>query len=307
MKVTISGLINTETTLKINEFPIHYYPVDYPFFGIQSHVSGVAYNLAKSLHILNNEVDIFSMISNDYDGNHILTQLKEDGINNHYIQCCLKETPSSVILYDNFGKRQVYSDLKDIQEKTFDPACMDGSIKDSDLVIACNINFNRPLLKYAKSLGKTIATDVHVLNNIHDEYNCEFMEYSDILFLSDERLPYRANQFLLDLKNTYDCRIIVLGQGDKGCMLYERSSDKLYHLDAVTGLPVINTVGAGDALFSSFLNYYMKGFDAITSLKFAELFAAKKIGVNGAANGFITESELETLYSEKEIAVYELL
>lgn len=306
MKITISGLINTETTLKINEFPIHYYPVDYPFFGIHTHVSGVAYNLAKSLHTLNNEIDIFSMIGNDYDGNHISDQLKEDGMNHSHLQCCLKETPSSVILYDNFGKRQVYSDLKDIQDKTLNPICMKDSIQSSDLIIACNINFNRPLLKYAKSLGKTIATDVHVLNNIHDEYNYEFMEYADILFLSDEQLPYRADQFLIDLKNTYSCRIIVLGQGDKGAMLYDRASDKLYHLNAVTAFPVINTVGAGDALFSSFLNYYTKGFDPVTSLKFAELFAAKKIGSDGASTGFITEKDLEQLYLEQEITVCEL-
>lgn len=306
MNIMVSGLTNMETTLKVSGFPITYYAVDYPFFGIRSHVSGVAYNLAKSLSTLGNNINLFSMIGNDYEGDRVIHQLAEDEIDSSHIQRSLKETPNSVILYDNFGKRQVHSDLKDIQEKEFDFNCISNLVKQSDLVIACNINFNRPLLKYAKSLRKTIATDVHVLNNIHDEYNFEFMEYADILFLNDEQLPYRADQFMRDLKDTYACKIIVLGQGGKGTMLYDRATDKLYHLDPVTAFPVVNTVGAGDALFSSFLNYYGKGYDPITALKFAELFAAKKISFNGASIGFTTEEELAKLYSEYEIGVYEL-
>jgi ribokinase len=31
-KILVSGLVNTETTVKIKEFPIPYFPIDYPFF-----------------------------------------------------------------------------------------------------------------------------------------------------------------------------------------------------------------------------------------------------------------------------------
>lgn len=32
-KILVSGLINTETTIKIKQFPIKYFPIDYPFLG----------------------------------------------------------------------------------------------------------------------------------------------------------------------------------------------------------------------------------------------------------------------------------
>lgn len=32
MKVFVSGLVNIESTLKIEGFPLPYYPIDYPFF-----------------------------------------------------------------------------------------------------------------------------------------------------------------------------------------------------------------------------------------------------------------------------------
>jgi hypothetical protein len=46
--ILISGLFNMETTLQIKGFPIDYFPIDYPFFGINTSVSGVSANIAKA-------------------------------------------------------------------------------------------------------------------------------------------------------------------------------------------------------------------------------------------------------------------
>ena len=51
-KIFISGLTNTETTVKVRSFSRECYPIDYPFFGVNIRVSGVAYNLAKSMKTL---------------------------------------------------------------------------------------------------------------------------------------------------------------------------------------------------------------------------------------------------------------
>ena len=68
MKIIVSGLINIETTLKVRKFPIEYYPIDYPFFGINSDVSGVAYNVAKAFLALGNKVQLTSFIGEDEEG-----------------------------------------------------------------------------------------------------------------------------------------------------------------------------------------------------------------------------------------------
>lgn len=301
MKITVSGLVNIETTLKVREFPINYYPIDYPFFGIKSSVSGVAYNISKALRTLGNEVGLFSIIGKDHEGERILKKLEENDIKIENVKQELEETPQSVILYDNEGKRQIYCDLKDIQEKEFECAGIKKLIDGSDIIVAGNINFSRPLLKYAKSKGKIIAADVHVLEDIQDDYNRDFMEYSDILFLSDERISCEPEKFIRKIKDNYGCKIVVIGQGSKGALLYERESDTIYDFDSVSVGKVINTVGAGDALFASFLNYYGKGHKAVEALKRAEIFASKKIGFNGAAAGFIHEKEVEELYMQHEI------
>ena len=58
----IAGLVNVETTLQVRQFPIEYYPIDYPFFGGNTAVSGVAFNIASALHTLGRLVFAFSMM-----------------------------------------------------------------------------------------------------------------------------------------------------------------------------------------------------------------------------------------------------
>lgn len=305
MRALISGLINIETTLKIKEFPIKYFPIDYPFFGIQSSVSGVAYNVSKALTALDNEVRISSFVGNDDESKRILSALSSEKIDDSLIYSELRETPVSIALYDDNGKRQIYCDLKDIQERGMDFSRIEDAVLESDLVVLCNINFNRANLKHVKKIGKTIACDVHVLSDVNDEFNRDFMEYADILFLSDERLPCSADRFIRQLKETYPSKIIVIGMGEKGAMLYERDKDTVHKLAALSIGNIVNTIGAGDALFSGFLNYYVKGFPALEALSRAEVFAALKIQHNGAAKGFCSEDDVEKIYRQNTISVTE--
>ena len=306
MKLLISGLINIETTVKIDQFPIHYYPVGYSFFGIKSNISGVAYNVAKALLVLDNEIQMTSFIGKDEEGKRILSRLEEDNIGHQLIYPDLKETPASVVLYDEDGRRQIHCDLKDIQEKTIKFEQIEKTIMDSDLVVLCNTNFNRKLLRRVKEAGKLIATDVHVLSDINDEYNKDFMEYADILFMSDEKLPCEAAQFLHEMKEKYSANIIVIGLGEEGALLYERAQDKMFRLEAAHVGDVVNTLGAGDALFSSFINYYLKGQPAVEALIRAEIFAALKIRYTGAAIGFSSEDEVEKYYKNGNVNVEEI-
>ncbi len=292
--ILISGLINTETTVKVRRFPINYYPIDYPFFGIQTSVSGVAYNIAKALSTLSDKVTLLAMTGQDFQAGYIKHTLNTQGISAEHIKPVLKETPSSVILYDEEGKRQIYCDLKDIQkhEYGFDNGILDGA----DMVAACNINFNRPLLPLARANGKVVATDVHVLSDIHDDYNKDFMRYADILFLSDEGIDKDYRSFISELARTYGSKIIVMGRGCKGAAMYIRDEGKIHTFPAANVGETVNTVGAGDSLFSGFIHFYADGFDPKEALIRAELFAAAKIRRSGAANGFVTEDELEVLY-----------
>lgn len=292
-RILVSGLLNIETSVSIKSFPINYYPIDYPFFGVNSNVSGVGCNIAKALTVLGDQVELISFLGNDEESERIRKDLQKFGINTKHIQGILKNTPVSVVLFDSDGKRQVYCDLKDIQEQSISPEDMSDTMNRIDLAALCNINFNRNLIRAARKSGILTATDVHVLSDINDDYNRDFMENADILFLSDERLPCAPEDFIHQIYDRYHNQIIVIGMGAEGAMLFEASSEKLCIIPAYSTGNVVNTVGAGDALFSAFIHYYAKGLDAENALRHAVIFAGIKIGYNGASLGFSTEAEIE--------------
>ena len=119
----------------------------------------------------------------------------------------------------------------------------------------------------------------------------------DILFLSDEGIEGDERAFLWELESRYHNRVIVLGMGSRGALMYLRDEETFVERPAVSIGNVVNTVGAGDALFASFLHYTAKGSSPAEALDRAQLFAALKIQHSGAANGFVPESELERIFS----------
>lgn len=94
--------------------------------------------------------------------------------------------------------------------------------------------------------------------------------------------------------DVYHTPVIVLGRGSEGAALCE--SGCVISLPAVRVGPVVNTVGAGDALFSAFLHYHSKGYCSLEALKRAQIFASAKITANGGAAGFVTEAQIEEYY-----------
>ena len=200
MKIFVSGLVNIETTVAVRGFPISYYPIDFNKFGISSNVSGVGYNLAKALTTLGDEVELHSFIGSDEEAERILSRMDKDGVDSTHIARGLMSTPVSAVLYAPDGKRQIYCDLKDIQDQVIEPDSVKDGLSSCGAAILCNIAFNRGLIKAAHDAGVTTATDVHVLADIDDEYNRGFMENADILFLSDEKLPCPAQDFIRQLQ-----------------------------------------------------------------------------------------------------------
>lgn len=294
-KIVVVGLVNVETTVKINSFPIEYSPINFPFFGIQSQASGVGLNIGKALTTLGDEVKLLSMIGKDSAGLIVKESLVDCGIGTSYIEETISATAQSVVLYDDSGKRQIYCDLKEIQDCSYDQEIFKEVIKDSSIVCLCNINFSRNLLKIARDSGKIIATDVQVLGDIYDAYNADYMKYADILFLSNENIKRSVEEFMKGIAKEYDNEIIVVGLGSEGALLYVKKDNCIKKIQAVKTRKVVNTIGAGDALFSCFIHYYSKHRNPYEALEKAVVFASYKIGAESAADGFLKEDELEKI------------
>ena len=292
-KILVSGLVNIETSVSVDHFPIDYAPIEYPLFGVDSNVSGVGFNVAKALKMLGDDVDLLSEVGDDMNGRIVREEIKRLGIDpSHCLIYKGRKTSESVVLVDKQGRRKIYCDLKDIQdraplEETAIP------LEDYSSAVLTNINFNRSLLKIAKGKGIEIATDVHVLSSLDDPYNQDFLTYADILFLSNEGILDHEADFIRGLHQRFHNPIIVCGCGDQGALLYLGDEDRFVHAPAVAPFGIVSTVGAGDALFSAFIHYHVKGLDPESCLRKAVLFAGIKIAHTGGSNGFSTEQQIE--------------
>jgi len=305
--IYVSGLLNFETILNVDSFPINYFPIDYPFYGINNGIGGTTYNISKALKTLGNPIYLSSHLGDDLIGKTIVKELKKDRIKICNIYHDIDSTPSCVVLVDRYKNSEAYYDIKNIQDVESDFDIEKETLEKSDLIVLSNTNFNRPLLAKAKELNKKIATDVHIIGNVDDEFNKDFMENSDILFLSSQGLKeYSYEDFLLALYEKYHNEIIVLGEGRDGAMILDSKKKVIYHIDAVTVRDIVNTVGSRDAMFSAFIHFYLKEYDSLEALKLAIAFSSYKIGANGGSEGFLKEKDLIKLTKTIDFDVYKI-
>lgn len=294
-RIAVAGLVNVETTLRIEDFPLQYRPQHFPFFGIRTTVSGVGYNVSRALTTLGDQVTLLSLLGDDLQGQMALAALGADGIDSTSVQVSMSQSPQSVIVYDAAGRRASFTDLKDIQERAYPGEHFADLAAECDACVLCNINFARGLLPIAKRLGKLVATDVHTIADLDDSFNRDFMAAADILFCSDERLPIKAEAWVRAVADRYNPAIQVVGMGSQGSLLFERGAEAAWHVPALLTRPVVNTIGAGDALFSAFLHAYLPAGDARLALRMATVFASWKVGGNGGADGLLNGEQLAQL------------
>ncbi|NJK45899.1 MAG: carbohydrate kinase family protein [Pleurocapsa sp. SU_196_0] len=293
-RVFVAGLLNLETTLSVDAFPLEYAVSRYRFFGVDSTVSGVGYNVARGLQGLGSEVRLASLVGRDLAGDVVRLTLERDGLPVQDVLSGLDGTPQSVILYDGDGRRAVNTDLKDIQERAYPASRLEAELTNCDAAVICNINFARPALRIARARGIPIVTDLHAITDLENPYDQEFLESASVLFFSGERL-HQPLETAFEVLQRFETRLVVVGMGAGGALLCERDREAVL-VPARSPRAVVSTVGAGDALLSSFTHFLVTLGDPRAALQRAVLFAGWKVGAAGGASGLLNAAELEVLW-----------
>ena len=293
-KFAVAGIVQVETIVKVDDIPVKYSPVVNKPNTIFTNVGGDAYNERVALKALGDEVEFFSMI-----GKHDMKGLfwEEDFLGEQdYVLPVLNETPTAVILYDNKRQQQIFEDIKDMRGVEFNLALFKEKIQDVDAVVLANANFCRSLAAAAKEAGKLLAINFRGFTEEKMQYNEDFFKIADVIYVSDDNIVGSADEFVRRLADTYEAKIIILGQGAAGLTIFSREDDLLAHYKPVKTNEIVNTSGAGNSLFSCFMHCYVSSGDAVHAIKNSLLFASYKIGYMGTSKGFLTEEELEHWY-----------
>lgn len=293
-KFAVAGIVQVETIVKVEDIPVKYSPVINKPDTIFTNVGGDAYNERVALRALGDEVEFFSMV-----GKHDIRGIfwDEDFMGEtDYVLPVLNATPTAVVLYDSKRQQQIFEDIKDMRDVEFNLQLFKEKIQDVDAVVLANANFCRPLAAAAKEAGKLLAINFRGFTEEKMQYNEDYFQMADIIYVSDDNIVGSADEFVRKLADSYSAKIIILGQGAAGLTIFSRDDDLLAHYKPVKTNEIVNTAGAGNSLFSCFLHCYVTSGDAVHAVKNALLFASYKIGYMGTSNGFLTEEELEHWY-----------
>ncbi len=289
----VAGIIQIETIVKVDRIPIEYAPVTSIPDTIFTSAGGDAFNESLALRWLGDHVDLLSVIGRNQDMSILNPSNREITLDTDYILPIIDNTPTQVVLYDRDRREQIFEDIKGLRDAEYDMSMVPPMIAASDMVVLSNANFCRPFINIAQKFGKKIAVNIHTYNPEKERYNEDFLENASILYFSDDTINTDPFDFVRSIADKYHTDIIILGQGAKGLILYDRSRDINVHYDPVKTNEVVNTTGAGNAMFACFLHYYQETGDSVLAIKNALLFASYKIGYMGTSNGFMTVEQLQ--------------
>lgn len=292
-KFIVAGITQLETIVRVKEIPIKYVPYTGERDTIYIAAGGDAFNESLALKWLGDEVKFMTVVGKNQDLSIFNPADREVTLPTDYVLPILDETPMEVRLYDVRRKAQRFEDLKDIREAKYDMMLVDPLIDDCEMVVLSNVNFCRPFIERAINHKKKLAVKIHCFQREKEIYNEDFLKSANIIFFNDNSIDEEPFGFVKEMADKYDPEIIILGQGEKGVIIYDKTKDFSAHYDAVSSGQIVNTAGAGNALFACFLHYYEKTGDSKTAIHKALLFAAHKIGYMGTSNGFMTEDQLE--------------
>ena len=292
-KFLVAGVTQIETIVRVDKIPVSFSPMTSEKDTIFTEMGGDAYNESLALEWLGDDVTFMSIVGRNQDMGMINPPDRKITLSTQYIIPQMKATPTEVVLYDKNRKQQIFEDIKDLRENVYDMSMVTPIADACDMMVLANANFCRPFAKAAAQLHKPIAVNIRSYKPEKEKYNTDFLEPAKVLYFSDDTLTEDPYEFIDRISGTYGTEIIILGQGSEGLILYDKIRDIRAHYKTVKTNEVVNTIGAGNALFACFLHYYMETGDSVNAIKNALLFASYKIGYMGTSNGFMTTDQLE--------------
>ncbi len=292
-KFVVAGITQVETIVRVDKVPIVYTPLTTEINSIYTGLGGDAYNESLALRWLGDDVKFMSIIGRDRSVDELNPPGNEILLSTEYVVQSMDETPNCVILYDKERRKQIFEDIKDLRDTTYDMSMFAPLAGWADMVVLANANFCRPFAVAAAEYNKKLAVNIRNFCREKEKYNREFLDAASILYFSDDQLEEDPYEFIKSISKTYGTDIIIMGRGSKGVILFDKAGGFMADYKTVKTNEIVNTVGAGNALFACFLHYYQETGDSVNSIKNALLFSSYKIGYMGTSKGFMTTEQME--------------
>lgn len=292
-RVVVVGVSSLYITLPVEQFPVPYEPTRQPPW-MHVGVGGVGAHVARILGSLGDEVSLCTVVGDDAAGAAIRRELRRHGLDGPGVVT----GPGSslgVVLVDAAGRRAGRPYLGAVDAVTYPSDAFADAAARADLAVVTNTVFARSLLPHAVDLKVPIAVDVHLIGDLEDPYDRPWLDVADVLFCSHDALPCPPGQWIGRVFARYPgCSLVAVGRGARGCILGTRDG-RLLEAGAVAPRGVVNTTGAGDALFASFLHGWLAEGNPAEALAQAVVYAGWKVGDRSPVDAHLAAPQLAGL------------
>ncbi len=300
-RIAVVGVSSLYLTMPVDRFPIPYEPKRKPPW-MHVGVGGVGAHVAKILNALGDDVSLCTVVGEDAAGAAIRRELRRHGLDGPGVVT----GPGSslgVVLVDPTGRRAGRPYLDAVDALAYPADAFTKTIAGADLAVITNTVFARTLLPHALDLNVPVAVDVHLIGDLEDPHDRPWLEAADVLFSSHESLPDPPDRWIARVFARYPgCQIVAVGCGADGCVLGTRDG-WLLHAEAVAPRGVVNTTGAGDSLFASFLHGWLAEGNAADALAQAVVYAGWKIGDPSPVDAQLDATDLAALRNRHPVHI----
>jgi sugar/nucleoside kinase (ribokinase family) len=300
--VVVAGVVNVQQTVLVEGFPLPYTSVRHVRDALRLEVAGVGANVARGLATLGDaasgdatsrdaasgdaasgdEVRLATFLGDEPAGRLARDTLAREGLAGPGI---LRgdATAQSAVLVDSDGRRQIITDLKGLPEARYPAEVFRSLLDGAALASISTIGFARDLLPVAAAADVPIAVDLQATSGLDDAYATDWIDHASIVFCSAERLATSPEAFAVDVLARGRARIVVVSLGADGCLLAVAGGSPPRRIAARAPFGVVDTTGAGDALFAGFLHTWLRTGDPDRAIATAVLAAGWAVGFPGTS------------------------
>jgi sugar/nucleoside kinase (ribokinase family) len=300
-RIVVVGVASLYMAAGVGEFPLEGVQGSVPDW-MRAGVAGSAAHVAKVLSALGDEVRLCTLAGTDPAGLAVRADLRASGLSADGV-IDAGATSLGVALVAPDGSRLGLPYTAVVNAVGYPAERFRRLAAGADLAVLTRARFARPLIGCAQRLPVRIAVDVHLISDVSDPDSRPWLEAADIVFCSHERLPCPAEQWMARIFARYPgCEVVGIGRGADGALLGLRNG-MLIRAAALAPCGVVNTSGAGDTLFASFLHGWLATGNPVGALQSAVLHAGWRIGNPVPGAGALTETELARLSQAHEVRV----
>lgn len=293
MKVVVVGIANQQTAVPVEQFPIPYSTTRHLTGQIRHTVGGVGFNVARVLATFGHAVALAAPLGEDYPAAMIDAEAYRYGVSTHLCRRELRRTPRSVVLWTKGGRRQANVDLTDAASFVFEEDGLAPDLFRAKLVVLGNIDMTRPLVTPIVQRGQRLAVDLQDIQGPDNPWDQDFLA-ADYLNMSNVNVEGREAEILFALREKSRARVLIMTMDSRGALVLERGASEPVQVPAPS-VPVLNSVGAGDTFFATFLHHHLKGKLPAVDSAWLACVAASKMVATDLATSTLDPDELRSI------------